>query len=111
MASAKAEKPIGTQLFGQKEAAAKPIQGSSKAPAAPKSSAPKRAAQKPQESKKKVIIISPVSFCFQPNVTCYPSKIKHVNKLIYVLNRFDREKEENQQESSDPMKAGRRPEG
>lgn len=58
MASVKAEKPIGTQLFGQmkKEAAAtvKPTDATSKA-TAPKSGA-KKAASKPQEPKKKVYI-------------------------------------------------------
>nr|KYP53036.1 hypothetical protein KK1_025037 [Cajanus cajan] len=54
MASLKADKPVGTQLFGQpkKEAAPKVSDGASKAPAS--KSATKKVPQKPQESKKKV---------------------------------------------------------
>lgn len=53
MASLKAEKPAGTQLFGQpkKEPAAKASEGASKA--AGSKSAAKKSAQKPQEPKKK----------------------------------------------------------
>ncbi|KAG2706772.1 hypothetical protein I3760_05G117900 [Carya illinoinensis] len=55
MASVKAEKPVGTQLFGQavkKEPAAKPgTDGATKAPAS--KSAKKAAPKAPQESKKK----------------------------------------------------------
>ncbi|KAI5678709.1 hypothetical protein M9H77_09659 [Catharanthus roseus] len=56
MASLKAEKPIGTQLFGlaKKETANKPSDGASKAPPPPSKSAPKKAAPKPkpQQTKK-----------------------------------------------------------
>lgn len=54
MASLKAEKPAGTQLFGQpkKEPAAKASEGASKV--AGSKSAAKKSAQKPQEPKKKV---------------------------------------------------------
>ncbi|CAK9184284.1 unnamed protein product [Ilex paraguariensis] len=52
MASLKADKPIGTQLFGQvKKEPAKTGDASSKAPAS--KSAPKKAAPKAQEPKKK----------------------------------------------------------
>lgn len=54
MASLKAEKPVGTQLFGQtkKEPAAKASEGASKAQGS--KSGAKKSAQKPQEPKKKV---------------------------------------------------------
>ena len=53
MASVKAEKPAGTQLFGQvKKEPAKPTESGAKAPAS--KSGAKKAAQKPQEPKKKV---------------------------------------------------------
>ena len=57
MASLKADKPVGTQLFGQakKEAAPKASDGVSKGPAS--KSAPKKAPQKPQESKKRVPLL------------------------------------------------------
>lgn len=54
MASMKAEKPVGTQLFGQtKKEPAKGSEGTAKAPS---SKAPsKKAAQKPQEPAKKKV--------------------------------------------------------
>lgn len=53
MASLKAEKPVGTQLFGQakKEPAAKAIDGVAKSSS---KAVPKKVAPKPQEPKKKV---------------------------------------------------------
>ncbi|XWS33991.1 hypothetical protein CRYUN_Cryun21dG0001000 [Craigia yunnanensis] len=54
MASVKAEKPVGTQLFGQvkkEPATAKASEGASKSAAS--KPAAKKAAQKPQEPKKK----------------------------------------------------------
>ncbi|KAL4638312.1 hypothetical protein ACJW30_03G105000 [Castanea mollissima] len=52
MASVKAEKPAGTQLFGQvKKEPAKSTDNAAKAPAS--KSGAKKAAQKPQEPKKK----------------------------------------------------------
>ncbi|XVF03482.1 hypothetical protein REPUB_Repub04eG0265000 [Reevesia pubescens] len=62
MASVKAEKPVGTQLFGQlkKEASsAKGSDGSSKSTAS--KPAAKKAAQKPQEPKKKKLHTSTLS--------------------------------------------------
>ena len=54
MASMKAERPVGTQLFGQaKKEPAKAGEGPAKAPAS-KPAPKKAAAQKPQETKKKV---------------------------------------------------------
>lgn len=52
MASVKAEKAVGTQLFGQVKKEPAKADATAKAPAS--KPAPKKAAQKPQEPKKKV---------------------------------------------------------
>jgi len=61
MASLKADKPVGTQLFGQgkKEAAPKASDGASSKSkgSASKSATKKVPVQKPQESKKKVSLL------------------------------------------------------
>ncbi|KAJ7943232.1 SWI/SNF-related matrix-associated actin-dependent regulator of chromatin subfamily A-like protein 1 [Quillaja saponaria] len=57
MASLKAEKPTGTQLFGhaKKEPVKATSDGAVKGPAS--KSAPKKTAQKPQEPKKKLVMV------------------------------------------------------
>lgn len=62
MASSKAEKPVGAQLSGQsKKEASKVSEGAPKASGS--KSASKKAAQKPQEPKKKVCIYMHICRC------------------------------------------------
>lgn len=56
MATLKAEKPVGTQLFGSKKEPAKAGDSATKAPAS--KSSPKKAAPKTPEPKRKVVLVS-----------------------------------------------------